>query len=119
MDFLKRVLGDKKEWKRMEARAEALPSDYRIVYGEIKKYMWRFTAGDGMDIVAILKDLLELFETGAADGKRALEITGEDVAAFCDELLRNANTYAEKWHEALNRDVMNKLQSDPNPWVVR
>ena len=74
-NFLTRILGDKKEWKRMEARAEALPSDYRIVYGEMKKYMWRFTAGDGMDIVAILKDLLELFETGAADGKRALEVT--------------------------------------------
>ena len=52
-NFLTRILRDKdkKEWKRMEARAEALPSDYRIVYGEIKKYMWRFTAGDGMDIV--------------------------------------------------------------------
>ena len=57
-NFLKKILGDKKEWKSMEARAEALPSDYRIVYGEIKKYMWKFTAGDGMDIIAILKDLL-------------------------------------------------------------
>ena len=35
MDFLKKILGDKKEWKSMEARAAALPSDYRIVYGEI------------------------------------------------------------------------------------
>ena len=97
MDFLKKILGDKKEWKRMEARADALPNDYRIVYGEIKKYLWRFTAGDGMDIVAILKDLLDLFETGAADGKHALDVTGQDVAGFCDELLRNAKTYTEKW----------------------
>jgi DNA-binding ferritin-like protein (Dps family) len=111
-NFLTKILGDKKEWKRMEARAEALPSDYRIVYGEIKKYMWRFTAGDGMNIVAILKDLLGLFETGAADGKRALEITGQDVAAFCDELLRNAKTYTEKWHDELNRNVMDKLQEE-------
>lgn len=111
-NFLKRIFGDKKEWKSMEARAEALPSDYRIVYGEIKQYMWRFTAGDGMDVVAILKDLLGLFETGAVDGKRALEVTGEDVAAFCDELLRNANTYTENWREALNRDVMKKLRRE-------
>ena len=96
-NFLTRILGDKKEWKRMEARADALPGDYRIVYGEIKKYLWRFTAGDGMDIVAILKDLLDLFETGAADGKHALDVTGQDVAGFCDELLRNAKTYTEKW----------------------
>ena len=113
-NFLTRILGDKKEWKRMEARAEALPSDYRIVYGEIKKYMWRFTAGDGMDIVAILKDLLELFETGAADGKRALEVTGPDVAGFCDELLRSAKTYTEKWHDELNRSVLDRLQEEEN-----
>ena len=114
MGFLKKILGDKKEWRGMEARAAALPSDYRIVYGEIQKYLWKFTAGDGMDIIAILKDLLDLFETGAADGKRALEVTGEDVAAFCDELLRNAETYTEKWHDALNRDVLDKLREEEN-----
>lgn len=111
-NFLKRILGDKKEWKGMEARAGALPGDYQIVYGEMKQYMWRLTAGDGLDIVAILKDLLGLFETGAADGKRVLEVTGEDVATFCDELLRNANTYTENWREALNQSVMKKLQSE-------
>jgi len=111
-NFLKKILGDKKEWRRMEARAAALPSDYRIVYVEIQKYMWKFTAGDGMDIIAILKDLLELFETGAADGKRVLEVTGDDVAAFSDELLRNAKTYTENWHQKLNRDVTEKLRED-------
>ncbi len=110
--LLKRILGDKKEWRNMEARAAALPSDYRIVYGEIKKYMFMFTAGDGLDIVALLKDLLGLFQTSAADGRRALEVTGEDVAEFCDELLRNAKTYTEKWRAALNRDVMTKLRAD-------
>jgi DNA-binding ferritin-like protein (Dps family) len=111
-DFLKKHIGVKRDWKRMEARAGALPSDFRIVYGEIQGYMWKLTGGDGMDIVAILKDLLELFETAAADGKRALEVTGEDVAAFCDELLRSANTYTENWREALNRTVANKLRSE-------
>lgn len=109
-NFLTKIIGDKKEWKSMEARAKRLPGDYRIVYGEIQKYMWQFTAGNGLDIVAILKDLLGLFETGAADGKRALEVTGEDVAGFCDELLRNAKTYTENWREKLNSDVMKKLQ---------
>jgi len=114
-NFLKKILGDKKEWRSMEARAKALPSDYGIVYNEIKKYMWKFAGGDGMDIIVILKDLLELFETGAADGKRALEVTGEDVATFCDELLRNANTYTENWHDALNRDVQKKLREEKAP----
>jgi DNA-binding ferritin-like protein (Dps family) len=111
-NFLKKLIGDKKEWRAMEARASALPRDYRVVYAEIKKYMFKFTAGNGMDTVAILQDLLALFETGAADGKRALEVTGEDVAAFCDELLRHASTYTRNWHEALNRDVMKKLRGE-------
>jgi DNA-binding ferritin-like protein (Dps family) len=109
--FLKKIIGDKQEWRRTEARAKALPSDYQIVYGEIKNYMFKFSSGSGMDTVMILQDLLGLFETGAADGRRVLEVTGKDVAAFCDDLLRNAKTYTAKWHEELNRDVMQKLHS--------
>jgi len=111
-DFWKTITGDKKEWNRMEARAKALPRDYLIVYGEIKKYMWNFSAGTGMDMLPIFRDLIELFETSVVDGRGVLEITGEDVATFCDELLRNANTYTENWRKALNRDVMKKLQSE-------
>jgi DNA-binding ferritin-like protein (Dps family) len=110
--FLKKILGPKQEWRAMEARAKALPPDYRVVYDEIKPYLWKFTAGNGMDIIAILKDLLGLFETAAADGRRVLEVTGDDVAAFCDELLQNAQTYTANWREELNRDVKNKLRGE-------
>jgi DNA-binding ferritin-like protein (Dps family) len=112
LDFLNKIIGDKKDWRRMEARAKALPRDYQIVYKEIMQYMFKRSGGDGMEIVAILKDLLGLFETSAANGKRVLEVTGEDVATFCDELLRNAKTFTENWHETLNRDVMKKLQEN-------
>lgn len=111
-NIMTKLIGDKKEWKRMEARANVLPRDYRIVYGEMKSYMWRFTAGDGMDIVAILKEVLEEFEAGAADGKRALEVTGEDVAAYCDARLGDSNPYdryLEKWRSSLNQDVKKQL----------
>ena len=67
--FWTKVIGDKREWRSMEARADALPRDYRIVYAEIKPYLWKFTTGDGMDTVAVLRDVLRLFETSAADGK--------------------------------------------------
>ena len=81
-NLITKLIGDRKEWKRMEARANALPRDYRIVYSEMKSYLWRFTAGNGMDIVAILADVLADFEAAAADGKQALDVTGEDVAAY-------------------------------------
>jgi len=108
-NFLTKILGDKKEWKAMEARANALPRDYRVVYGQMKSYLWRFTAGDGMDIVAVLKDVLGLFETSAAQGRGVLDVTGEDVAAFCQVRLRGTTSYRDKWRASLNRDVAEKL----------
>ncbi|MFA5134259.1 MAG: DUF1048 domain-containing protein [Patescibacteria group bacterium] len=108
-NFFKKVTGDKKEWRKMEARAKALPNDYRVVYNEIKKYMFRFSAGGGMDLVVILKDLLGLFEESEANGRPVLSITGKDVASFCDELLKSAKTYPENWRNALNQNVMKKL----------
>ncbi len=71
--------------------------------------MWKFAAGDGYDILKIQYDLIDLFEAGAADGKPVLKVTGEDVAAFCDELLRNAKTWTENWPKALNRDIVKKF----------
>lgn len=110
--IIKKIIGDKKEWKQMEARAKALPEEYDFVYHKIQKYMWNYAAGSGMDMIAIFEDLLGLFEEGAANGKHVLEITGEDVAAFCDELLRNTKTYTENWRESLNRDILKTLKKE-------
>jgi len=43
----------------------------RIMYAKIKPYLWKFPSGDGMDMMVVLKDVLALFETGAAEGKHA------------------------------------------------
>lgn len=106
---IKKIVKNKQEYKRQMKRVEALPEDYQYVFKKIQKYMWMFAAGSGYDMIKIHYDLIELFEAGAAEGKHVLEITGEDVAAFCDELLRNARTYTEDWHQALNRDILKKF----------
>lgn len=108
-EFIKKVFGDKKEYKQQMARVKALPEDYQFVFNKIQKYMWNFAAGDGYDMLKIQYELIDLFEAGAAEGKQVLEITGEDVAEFCDELLRNAKTYTENWHDKLNLDIMKKF----------
>jgi DNA-binding ferritin-like protein (Dps family) len=108
-NILIKIFGDKKEWRAMEAHANALPRDYRIVYGEMKSYMWRFTTGDGMDNVALLKEVLGVFEASVAEGKSVLDVTGEDVAALCDERLRGTTSYPDKWRASLNRDIAKKL----------
>jgi DNA-binding ferritin-like protein (Dps family) len=106
---IKKIAESKREYKRQMARVESLPKDYQFVFGEIQKHMWCFAGGDGMDMLGIHYDLIDLFESGAAEGKRVLEITGEDVAAFCDELLKNTRTYTEDWRTKLNKSVAKKL----------
>ncbi|MGX8702214.1 DUF1048 domain-containing protein [Caproiciproducens sp.] len=109
---IKKMIESKREYKQQMARVEALPKDYQYVFKKIQSHMWKFAGGSGYDMMKIHYDLIELFEAGAADGKHVLEITGEDVASFCDELLRSARTYTEDWREALNRDILKKLGKD-------
>ena len=106
---IRKMIRSKREYKQQMARVEALSEDYRYVFKKIQGHMWMFAAGSGYDMMKIHSDLIELFEAGAAEGKRVLDITGEDVASFCDELLRSARTYTEDWREALNRDIQKKL----------
>lgn len=110
-DFLNKILGDleaKKEWRETESRAKALPGEYRVVYDEIKNYIWHGGAGV-VDPSNIFRPLVELFEKSAADGKRVLDVTGDDVAAFVGELLRGEKTLTEDLHEKLNRTIAKKL----------
>lgn len=106
---IKNMIKSKREYRQQMARVEALPEDYQYVFKKIQGHMWMFVAGSGYDMMKIHYDLIDLFEAGAAEGKPVLEITGEDVAASCEELLRSARTYTEDWRGALNRDILKKL----------
>jgi DNA-binding ferritin-like protein (Dps family) len=103
---------EKRNYKQMMARVNALPEDYRFVFQKIQGHMWQFAAGDGYDMLNVHAGLLELFEEGAAEGKQVLEVTGKDVAAFCDDLLTNAQTYTEHWRKKLNQSVLKKMGRD-------
>lgn len=110
-DFLNKILGDleaKKEWKAVEDRAQALPDEYRMAYDEIKKYVWH--GGTGViDPSNLFKRLVDLFEEGVANSKSVLEVTGDDVAGFVHELLRDEKTITQDLHEKLNNTIANKL----------
>lgn len=110
--FIQKMIGDKKEYKEQMARIEALPEDYRFVFEKIQGYIWGFAGGDGSDMVKTQKELIELFETSAADGKHVLEVTGEDVAGFCDEFIRDTKKWTDNYREKLNRNMLNKLGTE-------
>jgi DNA-binding ferritin-like protein (Dps family) len=111
-DFLTKIIGDlegKKEWKALEARAKALPDDYKAVYDEIKHYVWQGGTGV-MDPSKMFKQVVERFEEGAEHGKDVLDITGKDVAAFVDGLVHDEKTYADSLRDKLNEAITKKLK---------
>jgi len=87
------------------ARVKALPQDYQIVYKEIQKYLFKVGLVELTEMTGLLSGIVDLFEEGAASGKSVLEMTGNDVAAFCDELIKDSKTYANIYQESVDQDV--------------
>ncbi|MGG4506767.1 hypothetical protein B5V89_17505 [Heyndrickxia sporothermodurans] len=101
--FIELIIGDlesKKEYKAFMKKVNALPKDYAFVFKKIQKYMWNFGYGFGEEII----NLYELFEASAAEGKHVLDVTGEDVAAFADELMALSKLHGES-ESILGRNV--------------
>lgn len=110
--LIQKMIGDKKEYKEQLARVEALPEDYKFVFEKIQGYMWSFAGGDGSEMLKTQQELIELFETSAADGKHVLEVTGEDVAGFCDEFIRDTKKWTDNYREKLNHNMLNKYRTN-------
>jgi DNA-binding ferritin-like protein (Dps family) len=94
------IIEGKKQWRAHMARVKALPPDYQIVYKEIQRYLFKVGPIDLHD-GRLLSGIVDFFEEGAADGKGVLELIGNDVAAFCDDLVKDSRTYAEIYQQSI------------------
>ncbi|MFD3522886.1 DUF1048 domain-containing protein [Streptomyces sp. NPDC058653] len=92
------IIEGKKQWRAHMARVKALPPDYRIVYKEMQRYL--FKVGP-VDLPELLPGIVDFFEEGVAAGKGALELVGQDVAAFSDDLIKDSRTYADLYQESI------------------
>lgn len=102
------IIGDlkeKKEYRENEARAKALPTEYAAAYKEIRNYLWNTS---GILTIEPLKVLVDLLEEAAADNRRVTDITGPDVAAFADELVRGEKSYFDDQRKRLNKNFTEK-----------
>lgn len=122
LDSIKKlIIGDMEEkrvykrvYNQFMKRVDALPKDYRFAFCKIKHYMLMNGVGPDGDLT-IFTDLLDLFETSAADGKQVLDVIGSDVGGFCYEFMRASVTYTEnteKLREKLNKEVMEKFNKE-------
>lgn len=103
------IIGDlreKKEYKKNEARAKALPAEYAEAYKEIRNYLFQTS---GILTFEPLKALVDMLEEAAAEGRHVIDITGPDVAAFADELVKGEKSYFDQQRKKLNRHIAKKL----------
>lgn len=102
---IKDIIEGKKEWRAHMARVKALPPDYQIVYKELQKYLFKVGPVELTEGTGLLSGIVDLFEECAALGKGVLDVTGSDVAAFCDGLIKDSKTYADLYQASVDREV--------------
>jgi DNA-binding ferritin-like protein (Dps family) len=95
------IIEGKRQWRAHMARVKALPPDYQIVYKEIQKYLFKVGPIDLPD-GQLLSGIVDFFEEGVAAGKGVLQLIGNDVAAFCDDLVKDSRTNADVYQESIS-----------------
>ena len=113
MNFREAITGSDltREWKAFDARAEALPADYRTAWAQIKVHLSPYSDFTGRNLTPILGGALGLLEETAADGQSVHEVLGDDIEGFCAALVggEGARSYRDRWREQLNSNVARKL----------
>lgn len=95
-------LDEKRDYHKNEARAKALQGEYAVAYKEIRNYLFHTS---GIVTIEPLKALVDMLEEAAANGKHVVEVTGPDVAAFADELVRGEKSYLDGYRKKLNEKI--------------
>ncbi|WP_314147053.1 DUF1048 domain-containing protein [uncultured Leifsonia sp.] len=81
-------LEQKKQYRQLRARLEALPEPYLGVAKAVQRYfMYNGGITDGDTLVTMMNDFVELWERAAADGTPVRDIVGEDPVEFADTFI--------------------------------
>jgi DNA-binding ferritin-like protein (Dps family) len=113
MKIIEKIIGDlegKRAYRNYKKRVGALPKEYNIVMKEMQSYIWNCGSLDGS--FDLLYDLVAMMETSAAEGKRVLDVTGDDVTDFCDGLIREwkGRTWQDSVRSKYNDRIHRKLK---------
>ena len=117
--IMKMILGDlenKKVYKQMMHRVNALPKDYQYAFRKIQHYMY-CVGPTSCDIEAfsdltIFAELLNLFEVSVGEGRQLLEVIGNDVSKFSDDFMRAFVINTVPLREKLNKEIMAKFHKE-------
>lgn len=101
-------------WTAFEARAAALPPDYRTAWAEIVANLFPHGDFTGRNLTPIADGILGLLEESAADGQPVHDVLGDDIPGFCAAVAggHGARSYRDRWRDRLNRAVARKLGTE-------
>lgn len=108
------IIQSKKEWRIHIGRVKKLPKDYQIVYKEIQKYIFKVGLVEFSESTDLLSGIVDFFEESAELGKGVLEVTGNDVATFCDGLIKDSKTYEETYQEIVDEKINKAIKGAIN-----
>lgn len=106
---IKQLFTEKKEWNKLQKQVKAMPSDYSFVFKEMQSYIFKVADLSTEEVIALFSGIIELFETGIELDKSVLEVTGDDVAAFCDSLIEGNNQNDEYVKGIIEKNVYKTL----------
>jgi DNA-binding ferritin-like protein (Dps family) len=112
----------KRHYRQYKARIAQLPASYRTAIAGLERYTnYLGGLGDADSILAMLDDLADLFEQGAANRTPIREIVGADPVEFAEAFLRNypAGHWITRERERLTRAVEQAEAEDTGTRGVR
>ncbi|MFF5217661.1 DUF1048 domain-containing protein [Micromonospora sp. NPDC000442] len=101
-------LEQKKQYKQLMARIEALPEPYRGAAKALHRYvMYRGGILDGDTLTTMLGDLVDLWERAVADGTPVRAIAGDDPVEFAETFLQayGGRQWIDKERERLRKAI--------------
>jgi DNA-binding ferritin-like protein (Dps family) len=117
--FIKLIIGDldkKREYKKLMKRVNALPEDYKYAFRKVQQYMYRVGAVDGdmgkFTDLTMFEDIVDLFETSSAEGRRLRDVVGDDIARLSDDLIQSTIADSDNTGNLrvkINKEIKDKI----------
>lgn len=116
IQFIIGDLHDKRVYKQMMKRVNALPKDYKFAFRKIQHYIYTVGSINAdktiFDDITIFTDLIDLFEASAAEGRQVIDVIGSEVDKFSDEFMSTYITNTETKREKLNKEIAEKFNKE-------
>ncbi|MFC6259725.1 DUF1048 domain-containing protein [Levilactobacillus fujinensis] len=108
INYIKKMRQEKRDYREFKRRVAALPAPYEQAMTSLEKYLWNLASGDAM--YTVLKNILDMFESAAADSVSVEQVVGNDLGAFADNLLEEfpEATWVNQQKEKLQRQAFKK-----------